>query len=288
MPPYLLYLDLQFNPIALWLVNAAIILFVILIVSFIFIYLKLHSKLVSRREKIIFLFSEMVSEIILAEHDEELQQVIAKNNSRRLMQRYLHKRFARKAIAGELIKMHRSMSGIAAKNIEWLYMSMELHADAFNDLKSTEWHIKAKAIQHLAEMKQIQFLPRIYKMINHSNIHIRTEAQLGLVRMTGFDGLRFLNMTRYSLTQWQQICLLQELPKNYSPDDQKIIKWLKSTNESVIEFALKLARKYQCIQLEEEISSCLQHPSGKVRKQAIVAMEELNTIQVEDSITICA
>lgn len=287
MPLRLLFLRFQIDAAALWLVNFVIILFVILIVAFIFTYLSLNSKLNSRSKKIISLFSEMVSEIILSENEEELKQVISQHKCRRLLERYLPKRFARKAMASELIKMHRNMSGVAANNIEWLFNKLDLHNDALNDLKSTEWHIKAKAIQYLAEMKQMQFLPRIYKMINHSNIHIRTEAQLGLVKMTGFEGLRFLNITRYPVTQWQQICLLQELPKNYSPDEQKITKWFKAENESVIEFAIKLARKYQCIQLEKEINYCIHHKSVRIRKQALIAMQELYSDQLEETVTFC-
>lgn len=60
-------------------------------------------------------------------------------------------------------------------------------------------------------MDQKNLLTKIYRETNSKNEFVRSEAQIAIIYMTGFNGLRFLDVISYPLTLWQQIKLLEQL-----------------------------------------------------------------------------
>lgn len=178
----------------------------------------------------------------------------------------------------ELLQLKRNFSGDAAKNISMLYVQLGLKEFSFRKLKSNKWHVKARAIRELYLMEQREALPRIYKNVNSPNEFIRMEAQIGIIHLIGFEGLRFLNVISNKLTEWQQIKILDQLSK--FPINEYLLaadipRWLKSPNETVIVFALKLAHRYYRYGEYIKVVECLDHPDEAVRKQAVNTLHRL-------------
>ena len=177
----------------------------------------------------------------------------------------------RQLATAELVNCRNNFTGAVAETVVRLYELLGLKKHSLERLASTQWHIKAGGIRELYLMDQTDTLKKIYRYTNNSNELVRMEAQIGILHMSGFDGLRFLDVVSYPITEWQQIKLLEQL--KHSPKSDKLAaavpKWLDSPNATITRFALKLADEYQLYSLRTEVSGCLEHKEAAVRKQAV-------------------
>jgi hypothetical protein len=214
-----------------------------------------------------------ISEVVIAENTGELPQILEGHHA---IKKILHGRLGRKIFVAELLKIRKCVSGQAVVNIQWLYQTLQLQQDSLKRLTATKWHLKAAAIQELAQMGGKECITRIYRLTNHKNIYVRTEAQLALVNMTGFQGLRFLNVVAQPLTQWQQVCLMQQLSMQADIAPGQVAGWLQSTNDSVIELALKIVGAFKMYALLDKVNICLQHQNQTVRLEAMHTLSELD------------
>ena len=184
----------------------------------------------------------------------------------------------RSILVKELLSAKKNISGTSAVNLENLYNQLNLDKYASKKLKDRRWHIKAKAIQELGIMGQKQYLNIIYRATNSKNELVRMEAQTTIVKMFGFEGLRFLDVVSYQITEWQQIQLMQELSRVSADNFSGIEKWLESNNQSVVIFALKLARNYHRFELYKQVIDLLYHKNELVRFEAIHTLAKIYTV----------
>jgi hypothetical protein len=178
----------------------------------------------------------------------------------------------------ELIGCKKNFSGAVGENIVALYKQLGLKEESIRKLKSNKrWHIKAKGIQELYMMDQLDMLTNIYRNTNSSNEYVRMEAQTGIIHLAGYPGLRFLDVATYPITEWQQLKLLEQLRLTTKREDlsEKIPKWLLSKNDTVVVFALKLADEYQYFSVKPQVLQCLVHNSASVRSQAMKTLVRL-------------
>lgn len=250
---------------------------VMLVLAFIIFYLLYYLSNASKKRELIYQYSNIIAEVILCETDQELQEVIAQPHVQETFQRWLSKPVGRKILISELVKIHKTISGQGADNIRWMYEHFDLVEDSLHNFASYKWHRKAVAIQQLAEMKQEKYLTRIYKATDSKNKWIRTEAQIAIVKLTGFKGLRFLNIITHPISQWQQLCLLRELIMDNEYDSENLKTWLYSNNDSVVEFTLRLIKKFMCFELQDNVANCLYHEAWNVREAAITTLTEIAT-----------
>jgi len=101
-------------------------------------------------------------------------------------------------------------------------------------------------MQHLARFRQFELLPFIITLIDHQNMYVRSEALIALVRFEGFEGLKYFSNSKFALSEWQQICLMDELSFHQLSDTEPISKLISSENFSMAGFGMKLAKEYQC------------------------------------------
>jgi hypothetical protein len=185
----------------------------------------------------------------------------------------------RNILTRELINAKKSVSGESAGNLVKLYLQLELQKYALSSLKEGKWYVKARVIQELSIMELKQHLTKIYRFTNDPNDLLRMEAQVAIVRLYRFEGLRFLDVVSYPLSEWQQISLLHELSQLSNENFSGVEKWLQSGNKSVVIFALKLARIYYRFELHESICRCLDDTDENVRYEAILSLGEIYTDQ---------
>lgn len=179
---------------------------------------------------------------------------------------------ARQVAIDELTNCKKNFSGVVAENIVALYNKLGLREDSLKKMQNKrKWHMQARGIQELYLMDQKNLLTKIYRETNSKNEFVRSEAQIAIIYMTGFNGLRFLDVISYPLTLWQQIKLLEQLRLFGKKEDlsDRIPQWLQSKNETVVVFALRLAAEYQQYAVKDAVMDCLVHPSGAVRTRAI-------------------
>lgn len=253
---------------------AAIIFFsfvgLILVISMLVI--KLHKKSI-RRKKI----------VIAGKLEEWIMDIILENNNVAYhkfplpakIELLLRSNFAKKVLLSSLMKVKKSLSGVSGENVERIYNQLKLQKISLKRIAAKRWHIKAKGIQELAAMKQIAHIEKILELTNHKDNKVRMEAQTAMVRLQGYKGLYFFKTLSYPLSGWHQLNLLQLLAHQPITGDNGIINWLNSSNDSVVEFSLKLISEQHAIEFHDDVVKCLIHPNEMVRKEAILCLGQI-------------
>jgi hypothetical protein len=108
------------------------------------------------------------------------------------------------------------------------------------------------------------------------------EAQIAIVKMTGFEGLKFLNEVTYPVSEWQQLRLIEELVNHTPSELDNISQWLKSENLTVVNFALRLIEIYRQYDLYDQVKSCLSHPSRIICKSAVTTISQISNENTPD------
>jgi hypothetical protein len=249
--------------------------------TYMLIYLYFKSKREKKHDKWLLISDLLIRKAVFYDDDEteDATTIPVTDRATKLMRN----RYFRELLTKEIMSAKRSISGTSADNLKHLYQQLKLDKYALKNLKSRYWHIKAKAIQELTVMEMDEFATELYSYTNNQNELVRMEAQTALVQFHGFEGLRFLDIVTYPISDWQQIKLLQQLSL-VPPSDISIDAWLKSANNSVVVFALKLARNYHRFELHDTIVSCLDHEDPEVRLHAIHCLCEIYTDETSDQL----
>jgi len=200
---------------------------------------------------------------------------------------FLRNKTFRQYFINELICAKKNLSGAPIANIINLYETLNLDKDSLEKIHNKKWHIKAKGVQELAVMEQVKYVKEIFRLTNDQHELVRNEAQCALVSFYGFKGLRFLNVIKYPISQWQQIQLLNYVHDLQSADPQHLKKWLGPTNNSVVTFALYLASLYDCTGVYKEVIHCLQNPDRQVKLNALDYLKKISSDDTADEIIKC-
>ncbi|MCF7567014.1 HEAT repeat domain-containing protein [Sabulilitoribacter arenilitoris] len=188
----------------------------------------------------------------------------------------------RKLIISILYNLTYEVSGELSDTIKTLYIKAGFVAHALKRLESKHWYIIAKGIGELSHFRIDNVYNNVSKFLDHPRLEVRKETELYLVELFKFKGLSFLNTLTDTLSEWMQLRLLETLQKF---DDQQICDinpWLKSQNESVILFAIKLAQIYNQFEVQNTLTELLSHPKKQVRIAAIQALTHLYGIEAKE------
>jgi HEAT repeat protein len=217
----------------------------------------------------------ILQEVAFSEQESEEFKDAAKRINKLVQSRYYPQ--SNKNILNELILYyHRNLGGEAAKRLQELYRQTGLKRNQLDHLKNGDWHFKAKAISDLSNMRMAETLYEILAYTDHDNLNVRNEAQYAAVKLGGKKALKFLDELKSPLSDWQQIRLLdQSLRQDYQLIEE-VDTWLKSENESVVKFALRLVRNLNQYQEIDQIIKLLYHKSTGVQLQAVKTCEELS------------
>jgi len=255
------------------------------VIVFITIYLIRRSRTSARRRQLRHQFSDFISELAVCDTDAERNECMDRSETKTQLDRWLSDAFARRTLIRELTATVKNMSGQAATNICWFYETSGLYKDSLEQLKSKHWHVKARAIQQLAHLQQARYITRIYRLTNDKHELVRNEARIAVVKLTGFEGLRFLDVITYPITDWQQISLLHELAQHRRIVFPAMERLLQSPNTSVVEFTLRLIAAYQVYDLQEAVVKCLQSPQSSIREKALAALREIGDTAAAQTLT---
>ncbi|TGV01951.1 hypothetical protein [Flavivirga rizhaonensis] len=194
----------------------------------------------------------------------------------------VHIKSKRKIIISILYNLMNEVSGEMSDSIKLLYFKTELYNYALKRLENKNWYIIAKGIGELTRFKIEEAHDLVKPFIKHPRLEVRKETQLYMVNMFRFNGLSFLDELKNPLSEWAQVQLLETLQKF---DDQQIcdIKpWLKSSNQTVVLFALKLAKMYNQFEVKDTLIELLSHPIKKIRVKVIEVLTSLYGIEAKE------
>jgi hypothetical protein len=250
---------------------AAAIFFAVLtaiLIALIYFYLYIKKRNFRVVERINEQINSWIGEILM---EKELPDIILTPE----LQQYLQKKKNREFVIDNLIRIRKNLTGAASKSIVDLYHRLGLKKDSMERFYSIVWHHKARGIYELYMMDQEQELPDIYKYTNSDNEYVRMEAQIAIVGFWGFEGLTFLDTLEHPLHDWQQLKLLEQLSTlDIGPMDNLPL-WLRSENEYVVHFALKLADIYRRMEVHDIVVESLQNENERIRFQAIKTLGKI-------------
>ncbi len=209
--------------------------------------------------------------IILEEPDENHQSFLVPENIQTLLKQNL----AKEELLHELKLLKKGVSGQPGKNIEMLYRQLGLNNISVARLRDRQWHVIAKGIQDLAIMNQLDYEQEIFAFTNHQHPIVRMEAQIALVFLHQYQGLRFFENLVYPLTEWHQVKLLELLVSHPISSREDVCRWLQSPNTSVVQFALKLIGAQHAGDFLNEVIACLSRPEEIIRQHAISCLGEI-------------
>ncbi|MEY2867996.1 MAG: hypothetical protein RIR01_396 [Bacteroidota bacterium] len=184
-------------------------------------------------------------------------------------------RLKRKIIIGTFLKLKNDVSGETADAIQKLYYQTGLIESATSKLKSKKWDVVAKAIRELTQFEIKETHDEIIKLVNHPKKQVRFEIQKYLVQLFRFEGLEFLNIIENELSEWDQIQLLEILNKFKNLQLPDMSDWLRSKNDSVVSFTLKLVRIHNQFGVKDEIIALFNHSNPEIRVEAINLVNHL-------------
>lgn len=263
----------------------AIIIFgflIIILIGFIFIYLFRKKKLWRRKVFLQTSLNNFIGEIAICECENELNEVFSNLDHQMVLQKFQRRKSDRNLLISELAETSKKFRGTTMENILWLFEKMNLEKQLLKNLHQKKWHKKAKVIQQLAYLHQKNSIKNIFSLTNHENDLLRMEAQIAIVKMIGFEGLKFLNNVTHTISEWQQLRLIEELSSHTAVDLDNINEWLKSKNLTVANFALRLVEIYRLYNFYNEVKNCLSHDSMTICKTAVITISQISNETTAD------
>ena len=247
-----------------------LITFIFIVAIYIFLYNK--KKRFYRNETVSLALNESISNVLLNDSNDPSDQFKQENLSK-----YLLRNDSRSFVIERLINIRKNLVGESSHNIPDLYISLGLKNDSLKKFRSALWYKKARGIYELYMMDQKDMIDQISEFTNDKNEYVRMEAQTASITFRRFKGLDFLSDLTQPIHQWQQLKILEQLrpldPENFP----HIHLWLKSKNDYVVLFALKIAEIYQQFSHHELIARCFESKNPKIRNQAISTLSSLDS-----------
>lgn len=272
------------SPAIIQVVWVMIVLFMVIIIILI-IYLKLLRSRLRKNEKIVVQYqneyeSNLITYLYSGNEEEEVsaeQQLIVDK-----LKSCVPDKFKRRVVVSTLLRLRNEISGEMAESIQKLYFQTGLINYALSSLKSKKWYVVAKGIRELAQFHVKEVNDQIVIHVNNPNKEIRKEVQLYLVTLFHFEGLKFLDVLQTHLSEWDQIQLLEVLQRFDEQEIPNINPWLKSKNDSVVIFAIKLAKIYNQFEAKDTLLELLEHQHKKIRVEAIQVLSHLQVYEAKE------
>ncbi|AWM14100.1 hypothetical protein DI487_09705 [Flavobacterium sediminis] len=255
-----------------WLLIFFFILYILILISYIgFIRGALRSK---NKERIVYkrFFEDLLFKYIVASSAEERDIILVKFN------RQISKKFRRKVLVSSLFGVMMQVSGEKEESVKKIYSESGLEQLAIKDLKiANKWNVIAGALVELMRFKIDSDEAKNYakRYINHEREEVRRKAHLYLISLFGFKGLFFLDELTEGLSEWIQIQLLENLRKFDDREMEGLHSWLQSKNDTVVLFALKLARIYKRSEVKDDLFELLSHENVNIRTYTIIVLVSL-------------
>ncbi len=192
---------------------------------------------------------------------------------------YLGNSYFKRILADILLDLQKDVSGGTRQRLYRLYTQLGLHHSAYQKLSSWRWTTVSKGILELSQMEVVDAFQLILKFINDRRGVVRKQAEIAIVLLR-HDGIEhLLDTTKYAISEWQQLKLIEALGslKNYRPP--KFKAWLISHNNDVVLFALRLIKHYNQNEAAPSIAELVKHKNDEIKIAAISCIKDFNFIE---------
>ncbi|TLP79700.1 HEAT repeat domain-containing protein [Maribacter sp. ACAM166] len=219
-------------------------------------------------------FSPIISEFLFYEDSNSKEEKKNYLNLKVQIRDSIKDNFDRIILTEVLLDLRKDLSGQSQTVLIELYKDLELHATAYEKLSSRRWQVVSSGILELTAMEVLDSYALILKFINHRQSTIRKQAEKAVVTLKEEGINYFLDNTKYKISEWQQLKLLDVLRHKQNFDPPQFSLWLTSTNTHVVLFSLRLIKYYKQSDAVQSIITLLKHKNGAIQLEAIDCIKE--------------
>lgn len=231
---------------------------------------------VARQKKIL---APIISNFLFYENDATKDESYEYINLKVEMRELLKTPFNRLVLTEVLLDLQKDLSGDSRNRIFQLYQDLELHLDAIKKLRSWRWELVSKGILELTQMRVLAAYGFIKKFINDKRGVVRKQAQIATVTLKHEGISYFLDTTRYGISEWQQLKLLDVLNSFEDFTPPRFKAWLTSRNRDVVLFALRLIRHYNQTDANKALIELLKHKNDQIKSEAILCIKDFGVFE---------
>ncbi|MBT8209549.1 MAG: hypothetical protein KJP14_03395, partial [Eudoraea sp.] len=258
----------------LWYLTYSFLVLAVLYLGSVFYFRQKHrvkSRLIAARKKQL---APMISKFLFFSEEASLEMKEEYIQLKIEVRELLKDPFNRSVLTEILKDLEKDVSGSSHYQLLKLYKDLGLHEEAIQSLKSRRWEVLAKGILELTEMQVTEAYGLIKKHINHRRSIVRKQAQIATVSLK-HEGINyFLDSTRYSISEWQQLKLLDVIRQLEDFQPPKFRNWLTSRNPDVVLFALRLIKFYKQSDARESIITLIYHKRQQIKIEAVQCIRE--------------
>ena len=218
--------------------------------------------------------SPMISEFLFYEDSNSKEEKMNYLNLKIQIRELIKDNFDRSVLTEVLLDLRKDLSGQSQTVLIELYKDLGLHNEAFEKLASRRWQIISSGILELTTMEVMESYSLIIKFINHRQGTVRKQAEIAVVNLKEEGIGYFLDNTKYKISEWQQLKLLDVLRHKPNFEPPSFGLWLTSTNIHVVLFSLRLIKYYKQSDAEQSIITLLKHKKRDIQAEAIDCIKE--------------
>lgn len=155
---------------------------------------------------------------------------------------YLSNQMFKEVIIERIISLNKKMKGEFKGKLKLIYQKLDLDKVSLAMLEYAKWHKITEALVQINEMDLMEALPKVEKLVNSDNFHIRSHAVATLLNLSQKVDLMFLKDQTYPLSDWQQMNYLRiiKFVNTIKPIQVEVL--FESENPSIRIFGIKLIR----------------------------------------------
>ncbi len=228
--------------------------------------------------------SPMISEFIFYSKDASKKEKHIYIEHKILIRELLKNDFDRKVLTSILLDLRKDVTGESQRQLINLYKNLGLHKDAYKKLKSWRWAVVAKGIMELTQMQVTESYQLIVGFINNRRSVVRKEAEIAAINLKGEGISYFMDTTRYRISEWQQLVILEVIRNNkeFVPPLFKV--WLTSGNKDVVLLALRFIKHFNQNDAKASLIELLKHRNNQIKEEAINCLKEFHVVEALDTL----
>ncbi len=223
-------------------------------------------------------FSPMICEFLFFEEDGDKKEKTNYIDLKIQIRELIKNPIDRAILTAVLLDLRKDVTGKTRTELLRVYQDLELHKDAYKKLGSWRWEIISKGIYELTQMEVKDSYSLITRFINDKRATIRKQAELATVSLMPEGINYFLDHTKYKISEWQQLKLLDVVRNKIDYEPPPFRLWLTSKNNHVVLFALRLIKYYNQNDASASLIQLLRHKSNHIKKEAIFCIRDFHVV----------
>ena len=192
--------------------------------------------------------------------------------------------FNHQILSDILIDLQKDLSGETLERLYKLFKDLGLHIKAFDKLRSYRWQVVSQGIMELTRMSVTESYGFITKFINDKRGTVRKQAELAAVSLEEKGISHFMDTTRYQISEWQQLKLMDILRQKENFQPPRFKRWLTSNNKAVVLFALRLLKHYDQNDANAILIQLVRHKNKQIKEEAISCIQKFGVVEALDTL----